>query len=313
MNKFKKIFDKKNNDDHNFFFKKLIKVVDYYWNKYSEIRSNSQDVFVKNTDEIKTEIDFSSLKIPKEITIKNAKEIAEYIVIPKNEKFPHSIEINNLGELSKYFEVFNKIDIPKEFSVKNLHEIPKTEFPENLKKLSLKKTEQVLSKVLEKLENQKDQDSVYIKNRKPEEYIPVRIVDKRGEDWLKDFGQTIVSAKSSVYLFDTDRKQINPATKDAQIDGSQKTQIVNGAGDSATDELSLYKTQALDDYTTASVTYVCQMKSDGTWLFMKIDESGNFATFTYANVSNNPTKKTYALAYTDRATLTYELLSELTI
>jgi len=79
------------------------------------------------------------------------------------------------------------------------------------------------------------------------------------------------------------------------------------------DGLSLYKTQAIDDNTTTDVTYICKMKADGTWLFMKIDETGDFAVFTFANVSNNSTMTTYALAYADRDTLTYELLNELTL
>jgi uncharacterized protein (DUF302 family) len=73
-----------------------------------------------------------------------------------------------------------------------------------------------------------------------------------------------------------------------------------------------YKTQALDDYTTTNVTYVCKMKADGTWLFTKIDETGNFPTFTYANVSNNATLTDYATAYAARTTATYGLLNTLT-
>ena len=81
----------------------------------------------------------------------------------------------------------------------------------------------------------------------------------------------------------------------------------------ATNPLAKYVTQAIDDYSTASTTYFCKMKSDGTWLFMKIDETGNFPTFTFANVSNNATKTTYALAWADRVTLTYNYLNILTI
>ena len=87
---------------------------------------------------------------------------------------------------------------------------------------------------------------------------------------------------------------------------------IGGATEAKQDESALYKTQAIDDYTTASVTYICKMKADGTWLFTKIDETGNFPTFTYANVSNNATMTTYDLAYADRTTLTYGLLNTLT-
>ena len=53
------------------------------------------------------------------------------------------------------------------------------------------------------------------------------------------------------------------------------------------------------------------MKSDGTWLFIKIDEMENYPTFRYANVSNNA-GLTYATAFTDRVTLTYGLNSKKT-
>jgi hypothetical protein len=76
--------------------------------------------------------------------------------------------------------------------------------------------------------------------------------------------------------------------------------------------LAGYVLQAIDDYTTTSVTYFCKMKPDGTWLTMKISEVGNYPTFTYANVSNNA-GLTYATAFTNRVTLTYGLLNTLTL
>lgn len=70
--------------------------------------------------------------------------------------------------------------------------------------------------------------------------------------------------------------------------------------------LKKYSTNAIDDYTTASTTYICKEgASTADWYIMKIDETGNFPLFTYATVLNNPTKTTYALAYADRTTLTY--------
>lgn len=236
MSKLDKIIEKIKNDKQNFLLKKFLKIVDYYWKDYKEFVADGRDVVIKNVEDIKTKIDFSSLKLPKEITIKNAKEIADYIVIPKNE-VPDSVEVNNLGDLSKYFEVLNKIEIPKEFSIKNIKDISKVEFPENLKKLSSQKTEEVLGKVLLELRKNKPKEDVFIRNKDPKEYIPVRVVDKRGEDWLKDFGQTIVAARSSVYLYNTNKEQINPATEEKQdgfiekqIDGTQKTQLVDNIG-----------------------------------------------------------------------------------
>lgn len=66
---------------------------------------------------------------------------------------------------------------------------------------------------------------------------------------------------------------------------------------------SKYATNSVDDYTTASVTYIGKEgSSTADWWFVKIDETGNFPVFTHATVLNNPTVLTYADAYTARAT-----------
>jgi hypothetical protein len=55
------------------------------------------------------------------------------------------------------------------------------------------------------------------------------------------------------------------------------------------------------------------MKADGTWLFLKLDETGSFLTITYANISNNPALTDYATAYAARTTATYGLLNTVTL
>jgi hypothetical protein len=71
-----------------------------------------------------------------------------------------------------------------------------------------------------------------------------------------------------------------------------------------------YKTQKTDD--NGTTLYVGQVKSSGEYLLSKtIDTSGDLE-ITYANLSNNLTFTTFDLAWTDRATLTYALISELT-
>ena len=70
-----------------------------------------------------------------------------------------------------------------------------------------------------------------------------------------------------------------------------------------------YELMNVDD--SGAVVYLCKQKNDGTWLFVEIDESSDNA-FRYANESNNSAYPDYATAFTDRTTLTYELLEELT-
>jgi hypothetical protein len=73
-----------------------------------------------------------------------------------------------------------------------------------------------------------------------------------------------------------------------------------------------YPFHNLDKTTTTSVLYIGKLKQDGTWLVQKFDKTSTENPMTYANLSNNATRLTYALAWANRATLTYGLLSTLT-
>jgi len=96
---------------------------------------------------------------------------------------------------------------------------------------------------------------------------------------------------------------INPSTSEKQDD------IIAAVSGNLKD----YILQEADDYTTTNVNYLGKIKSDGTWLIVKIDSTGNFDTLRYANVSNNGTLSTYALAWAARTTATYGYLNTLTI
>jgi hypothetical protein len=73
--------------------------------------------------------------------------------------------------------------------------------------------------------------------------------------------------------------------------------------------LAEYQFQDLRE--ASPLTYVGYMKNDGSWLFKKLDENTDLS-MTYANVSNNAGVTTYADAFTNRATLTYENFDQLT-
>ena len=73
-----------------------------------------------------------------------------------------------------------------------------------------------------------------------------------------------------------------------------------------------YKTNDYDVDGTTS--YVGQQKADtGEWLLQKIEDASGDLTITWANISNNALVTTYTDAWTDRATLTYNLIGDLTI
>lgn len=75
--------------------------------------------------------------------------------------------------------------------------------------------------------------------------------------------------------------------------------------------LKKYSTNAIDDYSVASTTFICKEgASTADWYIMKIDETGDYPVFTHATVVNNPTVLTYGDAFTARATLTFGTYSQ---
>ncbi len=72
-----------------------------------------------------------------------------------------------------------------------------------------------------------------------------------------------------------------------------------------------YVTNDLDDV-GGGVTYLGQFKPEGSWLVKRITETGDDLAVDYANLSNNPTRITYTDAFTNRLTLTYEEIQNLT-
>lgn len=102
------------------------------------------------------------------------------------------------------------------------------------------------------------------------------------------------------------------ATSAKQDTGNTKLDTLHSDLTSQNLKLQEYKPQETDDYTTTSVTYVGMMKSDGTWLIKKLDETGNFLTIRFANVSNNGTLTSYSTAWSARTTATYNYLNVLT-
>jgi len=78
---------------------------------------------------------------------------------------------------------------------------------------------------------------------------------------------------------------------------------------SSADEESQYILQDVDE-ASSTLTYLGKLKNDGKWLIVKIDSTSG-ATFRFANESNNSSYSDYSTAFTNRTTLTYELLEEL--
>ena len=74
-------------------------------------------------------------------------------------------------------------------------------------------------------------------------------------------------------------------------------------------EISQYSLQDVDE-ASATLLYLCKSNNDGKWLIQKVDTSSG-VNIRFANESNNSSYTTYATAYTNRATLTYDLIEDL--
>ena len=72
-----------------------------------------------------------------------------------------------------------------------------------------------------------------------------------------------------------------------------------------------YQVNHLDDgSTTPNVLYIGMEKDDGTYAIKKLDETDStLPVVTYATIGDNPSRTTYTLAWTNRATLSFGLYS----
>jgi hypothetical protein len=156
-----------------------------------------------------------------------------------------------------------------------------------------------------------------------------RLVDSTGtqiKGWLDSESRFVQAAA----LTDGDGEQAGIAGNPLVVDGSavtqpvsiasmpttpvtgtfwQATQPVSAAslplpnGAATESSVAAWGTNNVDE-ASATVTYVGQEKSDGTWRVMKIDTSSGTA-ITYAAIGNNSLVTTYASAWAARVSLTY--------
>jgi len=76
------------------------------------------------------------------------------------------------------------------------------------------------------------------------------------------------------------------------------------------DKINTFDLYQLNDLEDAATSYFGLSDKDGKWLLKKfVDAAG---TMRYANESNNPTVTDYSTAWTNRATLNYNLFGDLT-
>jgi hypothetical protein len=210
--------------------KNALKEIEDLIKKRKEAKENNTieklgDVFSKAIEKIKfpEKIGINNLEdieqqeFPSSFRVENVEElansIAEEIVIPDQKEFPSKIEISNFKELSKEIKIPKQKEFPKSFSVDNISEIkfPKTEFPENLKKLSFENVEKLTKDVYDKilLFFKAMKDGIFVSNKKPNEAIPVRMVSKDGKSFT-EMKHIVTGFPAGVGIYDENNNRITP-------------------------------------------------------------------------------------------------------
>lgn len=90
------------------------------------------------------------------------------------------------------------------------------------------------------------------------------------------------------------------------LGGSVGSSVVIDLGD----KINTFDLYQLNDLEDAATSYFGLSDKDGKWLLKKFVDSAG--TMRYANESNNPTVTDYSTAWTNRATLNYNLFGDLT-
>jgi len=107
------------------------------------------------------------------------------------------------------------------------------------------------------------------------------------------------------------RRVIIEDTAGAPISDSNPLPITGAISTSAgAVELTQYIFQDMDSPTSV-LSYIGKQTNASKWLILKLDETAGIL-LRYANVSNNATQTNYTDAWANRASLTFEMLEELT-
>lgn len=151
-------------------------------------------------------------------------------------------------------------------------------------------------------------------SQKADDFIPYRRVIKVGKRFVFDDDKMNVNVigggggSSSVQI---------PLLRDT--DGGQAIAVVNPDGSNIGGSSSSIPTDPLIEYVVqdeapndTGASYYGFAKIDGTYLIMERDKTSVPYTDRYANIGNNATRTTYQLAWTNRATLTFDYIFNLT-
>jgi len=147
------------------------------------------DKEIAKLEEVKKEIQSLQGGIPAKVEITNH---------PAQKEFPKEIKINNFPEPKEF---------PKSLEISNLKDLKIPEFPKKIEAENKSFTETVkelgiikgfLAKISEKINNFKQSDSVFIRNKTTDEAIPVKLTDKEGKRFYNAIAAAIGAGWPSI-------------------------------------------------------------------------------------------------------------------
>ena len=293
MNNLKKevniLLQKKKEKERSENFEKMILAFDKALEKGVKINDS---VVISNFSEL---FEHLSFEFPETFKIENPEEIAKYIRIPEAKDFPKKFSISNPGEIAKYIKI-PETKFPKEFRISNFPETKEIEFPDNLKKLSLKQSEHFLSNIYERIGAyaQALTGGIFISNKKQSESIPVKLVDSDGFVDIPKFS----FSRDGRLQVEVDRAGGSSA---GGLNQAESEALQSVATEAKQDPLASYKDAGMD--IASNPMYLGFIDINGAWYIKKIDtESGS--TFCKGD-SDYPT------AWEGKEELTYGLFNNI--
>lgn len=299
MNKLKEeintLLQKKRDKEKEEQFSRMVEAFDSILSKGVKI---SEEVVISNFSEL---IEHLSFEFPDSFKINNPEDIAKYIKIPEN-KFPEEFKINNLSDIAKFIK-FPENKFPEDFKISNFPEIvvEKVEFPENVKRLSFKDTENFLSNIYDRIGKFAIglKDGFFVSNKSSKESIPVRLSD--GQSFL-DIPQFKFNKNGKLEV-EVDRVGQGGG---GGLNSDQSKALINLEANVAISDnqnpLGGYKSSNLD--INSDPMYLGNLKSDGQWYIQQID-------FSTGDVLYCKGDSDYSTSWADRENLTYGLFSNI--
>lgn len=215
---------------------------------------------------------------PKEVTVRNLKDVPKAPTAVSVSNQPSEIRVNNLKPVLEALqglrEAVKKLPTTyPEVKIPPYPEIPPfPKIPEPLKEIEVSNLEELIGE-------------------DPTRYVPVRLSD--GKKFYEAIQEVLAGGGRYAFVRADGHKA------QARIDTSNRLEIGG---------TFRFNTNDIDE-ASETLTYIGMETSDAEWLVYKIDKSSG-QQFRYATTKNNNDVTSYNDAFSNRASLTYGTISE---